>query len=114
MKALANEGQHEVAMALLSKVQHKRRRASNVDRVQSKGRRQINILFNMAVKACEKAGDWRAALSLLRTMQTSPDLRPDLFTFNTVMAACEKAGQVQAVSRRRRRRRRRYGKRWWW
>lgn len=86
MKALANEGEHEVAMAVLSRID-----------IKGKGR-QANVLYNMAVKACEKAGDWRAGLQLLRTMQESPELRPDLFTFNTVMATCEKAGQIQPVS----------------
>ena len=50
------------------------------------------ITHNVAISACEKAGQWEPALSLLAKLEDS-GLVPDVVTYGASISACEKATQ---------------------
>jgi pentatricopeptide repeat protein len=51
------------------------------------GDRQNNVVYNLGIKACAQAKQWKAATQLLADMRKR-GRRPDLFSFNTALEAC--------------------------
>ena len=50
------------------------------------------VSYNAGISACEKDGQWPAALSLLREIE-DVKLEPNVITYSAGISACEKGGQ---------------------
>ena len=57
------------------------------------------ILFNTAMSACARAGEWQQAITVFNSMQSKYGIRPDEISYATVMAACERCGKWEEVLR---------------
>ena len=57
------------------------------------------ILFNTAMSACARAGEWQQAITVFNSMQSKYGVRPDEISYATVMAACERCGKWEEVLR---------------
>ena len=62
--------------------------------MQGAGAMRNVITHNAAVSACEKGGQWKQALSLLKGMQDAGVAR-NVVSFSAAISACEKGGQWQ-------------------
>ena len=52
------------------------------------------IVYNAAISACEKGGQWQQALNLFRAMPKAKAI-PDSISYNAAISACEKGSQWQ-------------------
>ena len=52
------------------------------------------VTYSATISACEKAGQWEAALRILGTLDAR-DLLADVIAMNAAMSACEKSAQWQ-------------------
>ena len=50
------------------------------------------VMYNSAISACEKGGNWRGALQLLHDLEQA-QLQKSLVSYNAAISACEKSGR---------------------
>eukprot|EP00624_Nannochloropsis_granulata_P001163 evm.model.NODE_15340_length_6580_cov_27.419453.1 len=92
MKALASRGQWERSLEVLGSLREGGREGGGWGLLN-------NVVYNLAIKACDAGGEWKAAVKLVEEMRSKEGIRPDLYSFNTAIAACQKAGQVPQITR---------------
>lgn len=51
------------------------------------------VSYNTVISGYERAGDWREALDLARTMDRLEGIAPTVVTYNSVIGACKRAGR---------------------
>lgn len=54
------------------------------------------ITYSALINACEKGGQWQAALEQLSTM-VCEQVQPNVITFNSAISACEKGAPAEVV-----------------
>eukprot|EP00438_Fugacium_kawagutii_P000811 Skav235096 [mRNA] locus=scaffold711:93979:101486:- [translate_table: standard] len=69
-------------------------RAASCQDLQLSDLRESLVTYGATISACEKAGQWEAALSVLRSLKERR-LSADVIAFNAAMSACEKGAQWQ-------------------
>jgi len=97
LKALANRGQWRQSLEVVESLKGDRKKGGKEGG--KEGGLLNNVVYNLAIKACDAGGEWKAAVKLVEDMRVKEGIRPDLYSFNTAVSACQKAGQVVQITR---------------
>lgn len=85
MKSIANQGQWRTALQVMEVL----------GELQPGLLSSSNVVYNLGIKACAEAREWKAASLLLQDMRKR-GRRPDLYSYNTAIEACQAVRRKEA------------------